>query len=374
MRILHVLGKLDRGGAETWLVQLLRHTDRREYEMDFIVHSEQPAAYDEEVRALGARIFPCLSPSEPLRYARNFRRILQATGPYDVVHSHVHHFSGYVLMLAAMGGVPIRIAHSHSDTRSVEQDRGRVRRAYLAAMQKMIQTFATGGLTVSSEAGDDLFAANWRKSPRWKLHHLGIDLSRFSIRVDRKAIRRELGLPEGARVIGHVGRFNEQKNHAFLVEIAREIVKREPRVVFLLVGGGPLRETTERLVRAFGMEKNFRFAGLRPDIPALMTGAMDAFLFPSLYEGLPIALLEAQAAGLHCVISKTISPEADVVPDLIVREALTAAPYTWANHVLNQLSRTDFMEFPAIRERMNERSIETSSERLLSLYASFSSI
>src|ERR1700678_3039861 len=107
MRILHVLGKLDRGGAETWLVQVLRNIDRQKYQMDFLVHTADPGAYDEEVRALGSRIIPCLSPSNPVQYAYNFQRILTRYGAYDVVHSHVHHFSGYVLMLAAMAGVKV---------------------------------------------------------------------------------------------------------------------------------------------------------------------------------------------------------------------------------------------------------------------------
>ena len=139
MRILHVLGKLDYGGVETWLVQVLRHIDRQKYQMDFLVHTTDPGMYDEEVRALGARIIPCLGPSNPLQYALNFRRVLGEYGPYDVVHSHVHHYSGYVLMLAAMVGVTVRIAHSHNDTRSAESAKSVGRRAYRRIMQMMIR-------------------------------------------------------------------------------------------------------------------------------------------------------------------------------------------------------------------------------------------
>src|SRR5216684_1810019 len=109
MRILHVLGKLDRGGAETWLVQTLRHIDRSKYQFDFLVHTEEPGAYDDEVRALGARIIPCLSPSNPVRYAHNFLRILKEYDPYDCVHSHLHHFSGLPLTLARSAGIPQRV-------------------------------------------------------------------------------------------------------------------------------------------------------------------------------------------------------------------------------------------------------------------------
>jgi glycosyltransferase involved in cell wall biosynthesis len=221
MRILHVVGKLDYGGAETWLVQILRHIDRQKYQMDFLVHTTDPGAYDAEVRALGARTIPCLSPSNPLQYAFNFRRLLREHGPYDVVHSHVHHYSGYVLMLAATAGVKVRIAHSHSDTRSAEASKSVERRAYLRAMRTMIRAFATRGLAVSAEAGCDLFAPQWRdRTDKWQLQYLGIDLSKFEIEVNAEEVRRSLGIPPDALVIGHVGRFCEPKNHAFLVEIA----------------------------------------------------------------------------------------------------------------------------------------------------------
>src|SRR5512142_1732843 len=113
MRILHVLGKLDRGGVEAWLVQLLGHIDRSRYEMDFVVHTEDPGAYDDQVRSMGAKIIPCLHTNRPLEYAKNLAKILQQHGPYDCMHSHVHHYSGYVLLLARMHGIPLRIAQSH---------------------------------------------------------------------------------------------------------------------------------------------------------------------------------------------------------------------------------------------------------------------
>ena len=280
MRILHVVGKLDRGGAETWLVQVLRHIDRQKYQMDFLVHTTDPGAYNEEVRALGARIIPCLSPSNPLQYAFNFRRVLREHGPYDVVHSHVHHYSGYVLMLAATAGVRVRIAHSHSDTRSAEASKSVERRAYLRAMRTMIRAFATRGLAVSDEAGCDLFAPQWQdRTDKWQLQYLGIHLSRFEIEVNAEEVRRSLGIPPDALVIGHVGRFCEPKNHAFLVEIAREVVRMEPRSFFLLVGDGPLRSAIEEKVRNYGLAKHFTFAGVRSDVSTLMKGAMDVSYF-----------------------------------------------------------------------------------------------
>jgi glycosyltransferase involved in cell wall biosynthesis len=368
MRILHVLGKLDRGGVETWLVQLLQNIDRKQYRMDFLVHTTEPGAYDENVRALGSRIIPCLSPSNPLQYAVNFRRILNQYGPYDVIHSHVHHFSGYVLMLAAMSGVKVRIAHSHSDARLAKGSQSVARRAYLIIMQAMIRTFATGGLAVSTEAGCNLFGSQRCPTEKWKLQRLGIDLSRFDVPVDSRQVRRSLGIPPEAFVIGHVGRFCEPKNHAFFVDIARELVQTEPRCVFLLVGEGSLRAAIEEKVRNYRLAEHFMFAGVRSDVPTLMRGAMDILLFPSLYEGLPITLLEAQAAGLKCLISNVISIEADAVPGLIRREGLDRPPVEWASTLLEFLSQRLPISTEEVSNALASRSILTSTDQLASYY------
>lgn len=372
MRILHVLGKLDRGGVETWLVQILRHIDREKYQMDFLVHTTDAGAYDEEVRSLGARIIPCPGYTNPARYARNFLRTLREQGPYDVVHSHVHHFSGYVLMLAKIGGVPVRIAHSHSDTRLAESSSGPLRKAYRFAMRSLISTCASSTLAVSTEAGRDLFDGLWRASSDWKLQHLGIDLSRFDGPIDKNAVRRALGITQEALVVGHVGRFSAEKNHAFIVDIARELVRILPRMMFLLIGDGPLRSSIEEKVAGYSLQDHFVFTGVRDDVPTLMRGAMDAFLFPSLREGLPITLLEAQAAGLKCVISDRISAESDLVPGLIHRESVQNSAAAWARQVERQLAQDHRERFDTVHSKMAARSIAISSERLLSSYASFS--
>jgi glycosyltransferase involved in cell wall biosynthesis len=373
MRILHVLGKLDRGGVETWLVQVLRHIDRQKYQMDFLVHTTERGAYDEEVKTLGARIVPCLRPSNPLQYAFNFQRALREYGPYDVVHSHVHHYSGYVLMLAAMAGVKVRIAHSHSDTELVGLSASPMRKAYRAAMRSLIRSCASGGLAVSTEAGDDLFAGPWRGSAKWTLHHLGIDIARFEAKVDSKALRQTLGIPMDAVVIGHVGRFTEEKNHQLIVEIAREVLRYEPRAFFLLVGDGPLRRSIEAKIARLSLQHSFLLTGVRADVPALMIGAMDAFVFTSLREGLPIELLEAQAAGLKCVVFEVISREADVIASLITRESPHTSAARWAQELLRVLSQPLDVSIDSVHRGLAARSIVASTEHLSSLYSTYAS-
>jgi glycosyltransferase involved in cell wall biosynthesis len=334
IRILHVVGGMNRGGAETWLMNILRNIDRDRFQMDFLVHTMQPCAYDDEIRDLGSKIIPCLYPSKPGLYARNFKRILHEHGLYDTVHSHVHHFSGYVLRLAQQADVPVRIAHSHLDTSQLDAKAGLLRRGYLKLMKQWIARHATIGLAASQKAGVALFGSNWDTDPSRQILYCSIDLTPFQNFVDPVSVRTELGIPPDAFVIGHVGRFDEQKNHLFLVEIAAEVAKREPKMRLLLVGDGLLRPKIEQKIAQLGLTDRTIFAGSRHDVPRLMLSAMDVFLFPSLYEGLGLVLIEAQAAGLPCIFSDVVPEEADLVKPLIRRFSLSEPASVWADAIL----------------------------------------
>lgn len=334
-RVLHVVGGMDRGGIETWLMHVLRATNRSRLAMDFLVQTARPCSYDDEARALGAKMMPCLRPARPRAYARNLRLLLREHGPYDVVHSHVHHFSGLVLRLARRAGVPVRIAHSHNDTTALDSGSSSLRQAYLRLMARWIDRHATAGLAASRQAAASLFGPAWESEARWRIHSYGLDLTPFRAPVDRDAVRAELGISGDAFVVGHVGRFVDQKNHRFLIEVAAEVVRREPRMRLLLVGEGELRPEIERLVARLGLSDRTILAGVRPDVPRLMRGAMDVFAFPSRFEGLGLVLVEAQAAGLPCVISDVIPDEADVVPGLVHRLALSSPASAWAETLLD---------------------------------------
>ncbi|SRR6266404_2332990 len=360
MRILHVLGGLNRGGVETWLVQTLRHIDRTKYQFDFLVHTDQPCPLDAEVRSLGANILPCLSPSDPVGYARNFWRILREMGPYDCVHSHVHRFSGYVLTLARLAGVPVRIAHSHLADHETDN-----RPFYQLVMTVLLKMGATAGLGVSEEATRSLFGEKWRIDSRWRVSHLGIDLEPFLSAVDSRQVRAEFGIPERAFVVGHVGRFCPQKNHSFLLDVAKHICGANPEAILVLLGDGPLRKTLEAKARGLGITRNVRFMGVRNDVVRLMKGLMDAFLLPSLYEGFPVVLMEAQAAGLRCFIANTISEETDIFPELITRLSLADSARVWADSVMKVQTSVDVGFLP---DAMRDFSIESAVSRLCACY------
>jgi len=333
-RILHVVGAMNRGGIETWLMHVLRCIDRERFRMDFLVHTRRPGDYDAELESLGARILPCPYAHQPLAYAREFRRIVRENGPYDVIHSHVHHFNGFVLRLAESAGIPQRIAHSHNDPSSADAARGILRQGYAWISGRWIRAYATDGAGCSRRAAESLFGAEWQRDGRWRVLSYSIDLAAFGAGSDRVSVRAELGIPADAFVIGHTGRFVDQKNHAFLLKIARELVRLEPRTRVVLVGDGPLRPAIAEMADAYGIRGAVDFLGVRRDVARLMMGAMDLFVFPSHFEGLGLVVVEAQAAGLPCLISRRVPEEADIVPGLIHRLSVDDPPEEWAQTAL----------------------------------------
>jgi glycosyltransferase involved in cell wall biosynthesis len=171
--------------------------------------------------------------------------------------------------------------------------------------------------------------------------YCGIDLEPFRQEVSREAVRQELGIPKDAPVVGHVGRFTPQKNHAFLLQIAAEVVKMRPDVRFLLVGDGPLRPQIEARARELGIAGNAIFTGVRSDVPRLMLGAMDAFIFPSLWEGLGLVVVEAQAAGLPCIVSEWVPAEATVLPEGVERVPLSGGQGQWVLALVQALEHRE---------------------------------
>jgi glycosyltransferase involved in cell wall biosynthesis len=333
IRILQVVGGMNRGGAETWLMHILRHLDADRFQMDFLVHQPGPFDFEAEIRSRGGRLLVCPGTRNPWSYGRNFRRIIANNGPFDIVHAHIQHYNGFVMRLARQAGVPVRIAHSHLDSSPERASAGFLRRMYFGLMDRWIEAHATLGIAVSKVAGAALFGADWETNHARRLLYCGIDLSAFQADLSPPAVRTALGIPADAFVIGHAGRMMEQKNHRFLIEIFAEIARREAEAHLLLIGEGPLRGAIEQQVHRLGLIERVSFAGVRSDVPRLMRGAMDLFLFPSLFEGLPLVGMEAQAAGLPMVISDVIAPELDILPELVHRLPLAWPARVWADKI-----------------------------------------
>ena len=332
-RILHVVTNLGfDGGIEVWLLHLLRHIDRRRYPSDVLVLNTPGGALEQDFRALGCRVFYCPQP-KPWSIRGRLAEILEDHGPYDILHSHVHHFGGVIVRAAAKLGIPVRIAHSRNDTRIIERQASLLRQMYVRLMRQWIRAYATHRLTISVSAAEDLFGPDWQ-TQRCTVIHSGRDFSRFVPEMIRGEARRSLGLPLDALVVGHVGRFHWRKNHRWIIEVADLLFRQEPRSRLILVGDGADEEAIRVRVVELGIADRVLFAGARDDVPRLMKNVMDVFLFPSHHEGLGVAVVEAQAAGLPCVIAEHLPSEIDVVPGLIQRLSLSATAEDWAAAVL----------------------------------------
>ena len=362
-RVLHVLGSLNRGGIETWLMHVLRN-DAGAWSTEFLLHRDGEGAYDREARALGAIVRIGPSPRNPAMYMRSLQNMLRAHGPYDVVHSHVHFYSGVVLRAAALAGVPVRVAQSH--TTEPPQTR-----AYGALMRLWIQRYATHCLGISAAAAEVLFGTRWSVDPRVRLHEPAVDFRPFAMLPSRDTAKRALGLRPDRIVVGHVGRFARPKNHEFLVSVFAELRRLGVDAHLLLVGCGPLEADVRARVAAYGLSDDCTFAGAHNDIMRYYA-AFDLFVFPSLWEGFSLVALETQAAGVPMLASLAVPAEASVVPGLLYYRALDEGPAAWASmarEILNFSTQRDRHWSAALMAR-SRFSIERSVRELAQVYRS----
>jgi len=289
VKVLHVLGGLRRGGAETWLVQLAERLEGSDVRIDVVVltdPTEHP--YHRRVLELSCEVFDCGSASRPLRFAGNLGRVLDRHGPYRAVHCSLGLFGGFVARVAHRHDVPVRIVHSRNSADGKTDSIGRS--LYRAAMRRLAARHATHLLAVSKAAAEGTFGARLARDERCSVM-TGFDFTPFARSVDRLATRATLGIPESALVVGHVGSFTAQKNHELLVEIGDALRRRDEKVRVLLVGSGARRDEIEGLIHERGAGEAFHFLGERSDVPRLLAGALDAFVLPSHFEGLPRVLV-----------------------------------------------------------------------------------
>jgi len=313
LRVLHVLCSLNRGGIETWLMDVMRNTSRNEMQIDVCLETCSTGVYEEEFKRLGGRILRCpLDKKKPWIFSHRFKQLL-CSEHYDVIHSHSYYFSGLILRLAAQAGVPKRIAHNHPVQDFKE---GKLLRSlYTWLMKRWIERYGTCFVGPSQASMEGFFGPNWKHDPTKHVIYNGIRTERFIRPVDRAKVRRELDIPEDAPIVLNVSRFAPHKRHEFLVQVAQHFLAQRKDVYFLLIGTGKLKKTIEEQVCSRGLEKNFRFVSGAPNIDHYLMSA-DVFAFPSCNEGFGIAVIEAAAAGLKVV--------AQDIPG--VREAATACP------------------------------------------------
>ena len=336
IRVLNMFTIMDRGGAETMVMNYYRHIDCTKVQFDFLVHREQRGAYDDEIERMGGRIYRMcpVYPQNFSRYKRDLRTFFRAHPEYKIIHSHMSELGYFAFREAERQGVPVRICHAHNAPHGF--DAKMIVRTYF---KKRMMPHLTHLLMCGEESGKWLYGE--KNKSRFIMLNNAIDAASYTYDLSkREELRRQLGLADEL-VIGHVGRFNPQKNHPFLLDIFAALLKKESNAVLLLVGGGEGMSKMQEKAQKLGIAEHVHFLGVRSDVADLMQ-AMDVFVFPSLYEGLGIALIEAQAAGLPCVVSDTIPHEA-YLTDLVDSESLSAPAEKWAEKILAKRSipRTD---------------------------------
>lgn len=324
IRILHVVTYMGRGGLETMLMNYYRHIDRSKLQFDFLVHRDFRADYDDEIETLGGHIFR-ISRLVPWsrRYLNELERFFRSHPEYKIVHVHQDCLSSVILKVAQKCGVPVRIAHSHSNS----QDRNLKYRIKLF-YKRQIPACATQLFACGEEAGDWMF-----NGAPYQIVNNAIDTAQYAFDLERRNLMRSaLGLPTDTFAIGHVGRFHMVKNHKFLLDVFAEIKRKRANAVLLLVGDGDLRQEMEKKAALLGISDSVIFTGVRSDVSDLMQ-VMDCFVFPSLYEGLPVTLMEAQAAGLPCIVSDGVPVECDKT-GLVRHFPLSVGAAHWAEEIL----------------------------------------
>ncbi|PGL70321.1 glycosyltransferase family 1 protein [Bacillus sp. AFS055030] len=310
LRVLHSVVNMNRGGAETLIMNLYRNIDRSKVQFDFLTCKE--GVFDAEIVAMGGKIhrIPYVTDVGHLGYIRKLDKFFRLNPNYKIVHSHMDKMSGLVLRAAKKANIPVRIAHSHN----TKSEGGFASQLYKWYAGKQITPNATHLFACSEAASKWLFSKRTNESLLLKN---GIESDKFLFSLQsREKIREELNIAKKSFVVGHIGRFNHQKNHLFLLEIFAGLLKKMPNAVLILVGGGALQTKIEAKIKELEIEKNVKLLGIREDIH-LVLQAMDVFVFPSLHEGLPVTLIEAQGASLTCIISDSITKEVDMEIGLV---------------------------------------------------------
>lgn len=319
IRVAQVVGKMAGGGVEQVVMNYYCHIDRSRVQFDFIVDSDSTLVPREEIESLGGRIFEVPPYQRVLAYQRALARLFRERR-WPIVHSHVNALSVFPLRAAKRAGVPVRIAHSHSTAGKGEPAKNAVK----CILRRLSNVYPTHRMACSRYAGEWLFG----KGAEFEVVYNAIDLSRFAFDAEARArARADLGLAGSQFAVGHVGRFMPQKNHRFLIEAFAELARLRPDAVLLLVGSGEAEAVVEGWAAERGVADKVLSLGQRDDVDRLYQ-AFDVFALPSLYEGLPLVSVEAQAAGLPCFLSDRITREVDVTG--AVRFLPIDDPSAWA--------------------------------------------
>ena len=305
-----------------------RHIDRTKVQFDFVVDGFERTSLDDEVESMGGKVYH-VTPYQKnvFKYMCDIAHIIRENH-YTIVHSNMNTISAFSLFVAWINRVPVRILHNHSTAVPNEG----IRTVMKNILRPFAKLFANSYFACSKVSGEWMYGHRMMESGKVTIINNAVDLDKFSYREDvRETLRKDLNIPLGTFVMGHIGRFAFQKNHAFLLDIFAEVHKRNPKALLLLVGDGELRPQIEGKIVQLGIENNVLVLGLRQDTPRLYN-VMDVFVMPSWYEGLPVVAVEAQANGLPCLLSNRISKETKLI-DAVSFGGLEDGAQKWAERI-----------------------------------------
>lgn len=330
LRVLHMIGSLEMGGAQTMVMALYRAIDREKVQFDFVVDCDEVNVFAEEIKSLGGRIFQF-----PKFNGRNYGKVRSVWNDfftkhpeYKVLHSHVRSYASLYIPIAKKHGVKT-IIHSHNTSNG--QGLTAIGKKLLQYPLRFQADYFFG---CSRIAGKWLFGSRIVRSNRYFMLKNAVDLERFAYRQDvRAAIRNELEVDDNTLLIGHVGRMHPQKNHQFLIDFFSQIADRRSDVKLALLGEGELREVICEQVRKLGLEDRVLFLGLKKNVEDYFS-AMDLLVLPSVHEGLPVVIVEAQASGLACLVSDTVTKEVQL-SELVNYLPITQGEAPWVDAIMN---------------------------------------
>ncbi|MDE7201125.1 MAG: glycosyltransferase family 1 protein [Lachnospiraceae bacterium] len=348
VRVLNVLGTIDLGGAESRVMELYRALDRDKVQFDFLVHTEKEGQYGEEIRRLGGRIYnvPRFRVYNILSYQKALRRFFREHNEFAAVQGHMTSTAPIYLPIAKKAGIPVTIAHA----RSAGVDPG-IKGFATKVIRFPLKYRADYCFTCSAEAAEAVYGRKWIDEGKVRTIPNAIDAQRFAYNpAVREQVRAELGLT-GKFVIGHVGRFGFMKNHNYLIDIFAELCRMRDDAALVLIGKGELEEEIREKVNVLGLADKVLFLGSRFDVERYYQ-AFDYFVFPSTFEGLPGSVAEAQASGLHCLVSDKVTGEA-ALTELVTYKSIEEPASNWAGEIMRNaraaLERKDMRE--AIAEK-----------------------
>ena len=343
MKILHVVGAMNRGGAESRIMDIFRSINRSEFQFSFLVYNTDLCQYRDEILKLGGSFEVIPSPNSGLyRYLKSMYRVL--TSDYDIVHVHVGVGGGVPLLISFLARIRVRIFHARNTFGA--KTKGTRRKIYDRVSLFLIKHFSNMKLAVSQKSAESYFGKGCVSRGVVQIIPNTIDEAKF---LDngryRSELRSEFNIEQRAIVIGHVGSFRKEKNHSFLLRMFRELLKIQSNVYLVLVGDGSLRCEIENQIKELHLDDNVILTGLRSDIDRIYS-MFDVFVFPSISEGLPGSVLEAQASGLRCILSDTIDKSVDIGASLVSFLSLSKSEMEWASATMNVLRCSDYILTP----------------------------